>query len=56
MLKRLEQGRAAAATEMTVTFVPRELPASEKNDTPRLSFRYVGVQEAEKPAAMQRKP
>ena len=56
VLKRLEQGRAAAATEMTVTFVPRELPASEKNDTPRLSFRYVGVQEAEKPAAMQRKP
>jgi hypothetical protein len=51
-LTRVLQGLKAAGrwspSELSVTFVPRELPPEEKNENPRLVFRYVGVQAVQK--------
>jgi hypothetical protein len=43
LLRRLKDRNAWSPGDMTVTFVPRELPARDKTDTARLTFRYVGV-------------
>jgi tyrosinase len=47
-LKRLKEAQAWSASELNVTFVPREIPPGERNDSPRLTFRHVALQAVEK--------
>jgi hypothetical protein len=55
-LQRLRTTGAWSPSEISVTFVPRELPPEERNDNPRLSFHYVGVQEVKKAQPSGKKP
>ena len=41
--QRLKAAGNWSPSELSITFVPRELPPDEKNDNPRLTYRFVGV-------------
>ncbi len=54
VLRRLKKANNWSASELSVTFVPRELPPDEAADNARLTFRYVGVHAEDEPHPAQK--